>query len=103
MRGHCLKIICIIINVSVLLGLLLYPGISHAVEFHYIKQIPEPVPPDIKCGEPGEDPNFNTLSMNGFSDGNYEDTETLDVITDDNCRNFQKLIYFVNLMRFVFR
>ena len=99
MRGHSLKSACII--VFILLSLLLFPGISHAVRYGHIKQITEPAPPEIKCGEPGEDPNFNTLGALGFPNENYGDSITRDMIEDDDSRHSVALMYVLRFMRFV--
>jgi len=101
MRGHGLKSACIIISVFILLSLLLFPGISHAVRYGHIKQVEEPVPPEIKCGEPGEDPNFNILGALGFPSKNYGDSIIRDMIEDDDSRHSVALMYFLRFMRFV--
>lgn len=71
MRGHGRKSACIIISVFILLTLLLFPGISQAVRYGHIKQITEPVLPEIKCGEPGDEPlmSTRTLSHSNYYDG----------------------------------
>jgi hypothetical protein len=79
MRGHGLKSACIIISVFILLSLLLFPGISHAVRYGHIKQVEEPVSPEIKCGEPGDEPfmnsresfHFNHLDMPASNDSQF--------------------------------
>lgn len=101
MHGHGLKSACIIISVSILLSLLLFPGISHAVRYGHIKQITEPVLPEIKCGEPGEDPNFNTLGAFGFPNENYGESINRGMIEDDDSRHCAVLMYVLRLMRLV--
>lgn len=86
MRGHGLKSACIIISVFILLSLLLVPRISYAVRIGHIKNIHKPVPPEIKCGDPGEGPNFSALDALGSTNEIQGNLSAHTLIKNDSAR-----------------
>ena len=58
--------------------IVLMTSTSHAVRYGHIKEIVQPIPPDMKCAEPGDSPIIDIRSSNGtalsagniLSDGN---------------------------------
>jgi len=47
--------------------IVLMTSTSHAVRYGHIKETVQPIPPDMKCGEPGDLPNFDIGSSNGIA------------------------------------
>jgi hypothetical protein len=94
MRGHGRKSACIIISVFILLILLLLPGISHAVRYGHIKQVTEPGLPEIKCGEPGDEPLMSTRTL---SHSNYDDGAEI------NDSRFNKFTFWKFALDFYYR
>jgi len=47
-----------------LLCLLLTPSGARAIEYGHLKVLPEPNPPEIRCGEPGDDPILGIDTLN---------------------------------------
>jgi hypothetical protein len=101
MRGHGLQRVCVVIGISILVSLLLFPGISYAVQVGHIKNMPEPIIPEIKCGEPGEDPNFSTLGTLCMSGENCRDSMTNDTLRNRDSILIVALLYLLRSMRFV--
>jgi hypothetical protein len=50
-----------------LICIVLIPSTSQAVRFGHIKEIVQPIPPEMKCGEPGDSPDLDIRSSNGMT------------------------------------
>ena len=57
-----------------LLCVFLAPGGALAIEYGHLKVLPEPNPPEIRCGEPGDMPNGRIEVLGGYAldDSNQE-------------------------------
>ena len=47
--------------------IVLMTSTSHAVRYGHIKETVQPIPPDMKCGEPGDSPDLDIRSSNGMT------------------------------------
>jgi hypothetical protein len=101
MCGHGLQQVCVVIGISILVSLVLVPGISYAVQVGHIKNMPAPIIPEIKCGEPGEDPNFSTLGTLHMTGENCRDSMTNDPLRNRDSIPVVALLYFLRSMKFV--